>query len=238
MTFKFLKTVLTTCRYAMCISLGVLSVTGTASATLIESIAALEEGARYRVLFTTSESTLATSTEIDYYNSFASNAAGSGSVTGGLGLTWKALASTRDMNARDNTGIFKYDSSLVTMFNMLGQIVASSGAELWSGNLDYPIGYSELGVTLYNRAWTGSREGGGTRWALGEDFITYADWTEQPDGSWSVAVADTRDWYSMRLVAVSSVSEKALTDVPEPGTIILLSLGLAGLSFARYRKQY
>jgi hypothetical protein len=26
--------------------------------------------------------------------------------------------------------------------------------------------------------------------------------------------------------------------VPEPGTVILLSLGLAGLSFARYRKQY
>lgn len=26
-------------------------------------------------------------------------------------------------------------------------------------------------------------------------------------------------------------------DVPEPGTVILLSLGLAGLSFARYRRQ-
>jgi hypothetical protein len=26
-------------------------------------------------------------------------------------------------------------------------------------------------------------------------------------------------------------------DVPEPSTLILLSLGLAGLSFSRYRKQ-
>jgi hypothetical protein len=224
----------------MCISLGVLSVTGTASATLIESIAALEEGARYRVLFTTSESTLATSTDIDYYNSFASNAAGSGSVTGGLGLTWKALASTPDMNARYNTGIFKYDSSMVTMFNTLGQIVASSGAELWSGSLDYPIGYSESGDIYEGIAWTGSWYTGGTKGSLGgpSGRPTWARWTQQDDQSWSYDDGSGFPSYIIPLVAVSSVSEKALTDVPEPGTTILLSLGLAGLSFARYRKQY
>jgi hypothetical protein len=79
MTIKFLKMVLITCRYAMCISLGVLSVSGTASATLIESIAALEDGAMYRVLFVTNSKRDATSPDINDYNEFVSAAAINGS---------------------------------------------------------------------------------------------------------------------------------------------------------------
>jgi hypothetical protein len=237
-TFTFIKTVLTSCRYAMCISLGVLSVSGTASATLIESIAALEEGARYRVLFTTRDGTAATSGDIDDYNTFVSNAAVSGSVTGSLGLTWKALASTGDMNAQDNTGIFNYDSSVITMFNTNGQIVASSGDDLWNGTLDYPIMYDEDGAPFSQTVYTGTYADGSNRQdrSLGWQHTLFGESARSDDGWMQRGLSGTTPFYS--LYAVSAVSEKPLTDVPEPGTVILLSLGLAGLSFARYRKQY
>jgi hypothetical protein len=244
MSFKFLKTVLTSCRYAMCISLGVLSVSGTASATLIESIAALEEGARYRVLFTTRDVTAATSGDIDDYNTFVSNAAVSGSVTGSLGLTWKALASTGDMHAMDNTGIFNYDSSVITMFNTNGQIVASSGFDLWSGGsngYDYPIRYDEDGARYHTNVWTGTNHDGSVIQdrTLGLEYGSKGFWGfsgSHNDDMISYATGSMVNPFS--LYAVSAVSEKLLTDVPEPSSVILMLLGLAGLSFARYRKQY
>jgi hypothetical protein len=239
MTFKFLKTVLTTCRYAMCISLTVLSLSGTASATLIESIAALEEGAMYRVLFVTSDSTLAgSSLDIDDHNTFVSNAAGTGSVTGSLGLTWKALASTNDRNAQVNTGIVNTDSSLITMFNTNGQIVASSGSDLWSSALLNPINFDEDGSRWDTTVWTGTNTNGTNRSTVDDNLATFGysyfafNWwvTNYFDSSTSNTIVKS-------LYAVSSVGTKALTDVPEPSSVILMLLGLAGLSFARYRKK-
>jgi hypothetical protein len=237
MTFKFLKTVLTTCRYAMCISLGVLSVSGTASATLIESIAALEEGAMYRVLFVTRDSTTAMSTDIDDYNTFVSNAAGSGSVTGSLGFTWKALASTSDVNAQDNTGVYASDYSMITMFNTNGQIVASlGGSDLWSGILYNPILYDENGIAVSKGVWTGTSQTGETDTPLGGSPHTLFGLSQRADALWTARLYGG-SFFDMRVYAVSSVSVKAMSNVPEPGTIILLSLGLAGLSFVRYVKQ-
>jgi hypothetical protein len=239
MTIKFLKTVLTTCRYAMCISLTVLSVSGTASATLIESIAALEEGAMYRVLFATSTTTQAISSDIAFYNSFVSTAADSGSVTGSLGLSWKALASTAADNVQDHTGIQNSDDSLVTMFNTLGEVVAVSGEDLWDGGLNHAIGYNTYGdsacVTSVCKTFTGFNQRGGTRDPLGNENIGGGS-NDRVFGKWARNfVNQNSSFYS--LYAVSAEVMKTSIVVTEPGTIILLSLGLAGLAFARYRKQ-
>jgi hypothetical protein len=248
MTIKFLKTVLTTCRYAMCISLTVLSVSGTASATLIESIAALEEGAMYRVLFATSTTTQAISSDIAFYNSFVSTAADSGSVTGSLGLSWKALASTAADNVQDHTGIQSSDDSLVTMFNTLGEVVAVSGEDLWDGDLNFAIGYDVDGaaacVSASCATYTGFDRAGMTyrrnHTYLGGQLGVIIGFNERTDSGWA-NVGIYRLQFPMdpfRLYAVSSEVMKTSTVVTEPGTVILLSLGLAGLAFARYRKQY
>jgi hypothetical protein len=241
MTIKFLKTVLTTCRYAMCISLTVLSVSGTASATLIESIAALEEGAMYRVLFATSTTTQALSSDIAFYNSFVSTAADSGSVTGSLGLSWKALASTAADNVQDHTGIQISDDLLVIIFNTLGEVVAVSGKDLWSGSLNLAIRYDADGAptctTAICGAWTGFDGNGNTVGALGTAQGVTAGYPMAPISMWA------RDFETVAteeksMYAVSSKVMKTSIVVTEPGTVILLSLGLAGLAFARYRKQY
>ena len=240
MTFKFLKTVLTTCRYAMCISLTVLSVSGTASATLIESIAALEEGAMYRVLFATSTTTQAISSDIAFYNSFVSTAADSGSVTGSLGLSWKALASTAADNVQDHTGIQNSDDSLVTMFNTLGEVVAVSGEDLWDGDLNFAIGYDTDGasacITFFCATYTGFNRFGASSDPLGSMDIHVGS-NNAIDNTWAL-ILSSLPTSNFSMYAVSSEVMKTSIVVTEPGTVILLSLGLAGLAFARYRKQY
>jgi hypothetical protein len=240
MTFKFIKTVLTTCRYAMCISLGVLSVSGTASATLIESIAALEEGAMYRVLFVTSGLTTALSSDIVDYNTFVSTAAGSGSVTGSLGLTWKALASTDDVDAQENTDIYNHDAKSVTMFNTRGQILAISGADLWNGTLANQLRYDENGSTVYiENAFTGTNKDGSKSGAtLGDAVVRVRTGDIGVYNAWIDSNDYEESWNELPFYAASHAVVKPQADVPEPGTVILLSLGLAGLSFARYRKQF
>jgi hypothetical protein len=241
--FKFTKTVLTTCRYAMCISLTVLSVSGTASATLIESIAALEEGAMYRVLFATKTTIQAFSPDIAFYNNFVSYAADSGSVTGSLGLSWKALASTAADNVQDHTGIENSDDSLVTMFNTLGEVVAVSGKDLWNGSLNHAIGYDAHGWSVCPhifivgcQTWTGFRYSGDTYDPLGmATMVTYVRNFPMHSG-WATYGHDYAN-YNKGMYAVSSEVMKTSIVVTEPGTVILLSLGLAGLAFARYRKQ-
>jgi hypothetical protein len=238
MTFKFLKTVLTTCRYVMCISFGVLSVSGTASATLIDSIAALDEGARYRVLFVTTDKTDASSGYINDYNAFVRNAAVSGIVTGSLGLTWSALASTGRMLAQSNTMISPTDISTVTMFDTSGQIVARSGKDLWDGWHDQPIASNEDGIGMFAYVWTGIGDGSyfGDR-PLGEGQAWVGTSGSNSEDSVFRSRYEDVHTFSASMYAVSSVAVKTLTDVPEPSTIMLLSLGLAGLSFSRYRKQ-
>jgi hypothetical protein len=221
----------------MCISLGVLSISGTASATLIESIAALEEGAMYRVLFVTSTSTQALSSDIEFYNTFVSTAADSGSVTGSLGLTWKALASTATDNAQDNTGVLKSDSSMVTMFNTRGEIVAYSGYDLWDGELNIHNQYDENRVEFYNIAvFTGTLSDGSSDLPLGVNYVVQTGYAYFMDDGWAEN-GPLEATLELSIYAVSSVVVKPLTDVPEPRTVILLSLGLAGLSFSRYRRQ-
>jgi hypothetical protein len=239
MTFKFLKIVLTTCRYAVMLSVGALSISGTASATLIDSIAALNDGDQYRVLFVTSTTRDATSSDISVYNSFVNDAAQAGTVTGGLGLTWTAIASAPSINARQNTGVDN-DVNPVTFFNADGDVVASSGSDLWDGVLNGILAFDESGLLRVGEVWTGTFSTGlsvgesvlgsrsNIRALYGSNGLVNMRWIEDMHDSWTV------DKY---LFGMSEQASFVAVQVPSPGTAILLSLGLAGLTYSRYRKQ-
>ncbi|MFT6896481.1 MAG: hypothetical protein ACJA13_000883 [Paraglaciecola sp.] len=259
MTFKFLKMVLTTCRYAMCISVTVLSVSGTASATLIDSIAALNDGDEYRVMFATSEQINYTSTDIIGYDAFVTNAAATGSITSSLGLSWKALIATTDANdVMSNTGIFDTDNSPVTFFNTLGQVIAISSGDLMVGGLygayngdEYGNGVDCADDDTCDVRWLGTRHivvddryylpdlRYGYIYPLNFHFVGRNDrrCPPPPPGSDPVEHYCPALVYAGQMFAVSSIATVTKVDVPGPRTIILYSLGLAGLSFARYRRQ-
>jgi len=223
--------------YTMILGVGTLSMAGTASATLIEAIDALDDGAMYRVLFTTSEATTAQSSDIAFYNQFVTNAANTGSLTENLGLSWKAIASTNNMNAQTNTGVYSHDDLLVTMFNMMGQVVAVSGQDLWLGNWSAPlgVGLDASGGRTMSATWTGtSKDGQTTNKPMGERYVHFG--YNRTEVHYMTADSHASNRFK-QLYAMSSVGVVPTTDVPVPGTVILLSLGLAGLSFSRYRRQ-
>ena len=222
---------------------GSLSMAGTASATLIESIAALDEGAMYRVLFVTKATTNAKSDNIIDYNTFVSSAATSGSETSSLGFSWTALASTASVNVQANTGIFKNDVGPVTMFNTFGKIVATSGSSLWSGSLLDNVNRNEDAQYTGDWVWTGSSWNGDTAVTGIRDRISALGSfavRQGHSGRDSVEMFSTQNSRNNELrhiYGVSAIQSKLTVEAPEPGTVILLSLGLAGLSFARYRRQ-
>lgn len=88
-------------------------------------------GDTYRLVFVTSTTTTATSTDIADYNAFVqgvANAAGLGSVT------WRAVGSTATVAARDNTGTNPSSGTGVSIILMNGTtVIADNNADLWGG---------------------------------------------------------------------------------------------------------
>ncbi len=95
----------------------------------------LSPGDTYHLVFVTEGYTNATSSDIDYYNAFVqSEAARNPSLTGTeMGVTWRVIASTSAIDARDNAHV----EAPVYLLN--GTKVADDHADFWDGFLDAPV---------------------------------------------------------------------------------------------------
>ena len=121
-------------------------------------------GDTYRFAFVSSATTQATSTDINYYNTFLQNLADASSL-GLSGATWKVIGSTSTVDARDNTStnpgvngtgeaIFLVDGATV---------IANNYSDLWDGNLDHALNMDENGTGgLTGRTHVGTN-GNGTK---------------------------------------------------------------------------
>ena len=119
----------------------------------------LGPGEEYRLVFFTSTSTAATSTDIADYNAFVTAAATAVPELNALGTTWSALASTATTDARDNIASAPFTS----IYRLDDLKVADDDDDLWDGvgafgdQLLNAINVNELGTTVnlgYN--WTGT----------------------------------------------------------------------------------
>jgi hypothetical protein len=217
--------------------------TGPASATLMDSIDALNPGEMYRVVFMTFERGKAEDTDIVVYNDRVIAAAILGSVTSPLSLSWSALASTAAVNAQANTGVLNSDFTPVSFFNTNGDRIATSGADLWSGSLSIPIQYDENGSGTGNEnaegeffTWTGTDEAGATLDPLGPPPVgenagaaRFAD-ANATNSQWMSKSTNPSDFQR----SLYGVSEK-VTVVPEPSTALLLGSGLGLVGLVRRR---
>ena len=155
-------------------------------------------GDTYRLIFATSMGTEATSTDIEFYNTFVQNAANASAL--GLGsVTWKALASTETVAARDNTSTNGTENGTGESFWLVNgtSLVADNYADLYGFQTHTTrINKSETGGTpfdggSYTSVWTGSDGAGGIKAnnELGDDdgtsltglwnFISGAHWIER-----------------------------------------------------------
>lgn len=128
----------------------------------------LEPGEEYRLMFLTSEFRDATSSEIEDYNEFVQLVADDSPEVGSWNLEWKAIVSTDDVDARDNTETNAANELGVPIYGVHGQILASNYNVLWNpaDNLDnrFSMNVTELGTALFLirpdddalYAWTGT----------------------------------------------------------------------------------
>jgi len=98
---------------------------GTATAAVVVP-AGLGEGDTYQIMFLTSTTTDATSTDIATYNAIVQARGDAGTKTGGSGITWTAIASTATVGASTNAPVYG------PVYNTAEQLQFANAAQMWS----------------------------------------------------------------------------------------------------------
>ena len=133
-------------QFALTLALCIAGISGPiARADLIVTPPGLNPGDQFRVVFVTSGTRDAESSNIAEYDAFVSSAA----TAGGLGtyqgnpLTWFALGSTPP----NVSAISRLPTISPGLYLADGTKIADSGADLWDGTIDSPLNRTELGGT-------------------------------------------------------------------------------------------
>jgi len=123
----------------------------------------LSAGDQYRLVFITSTTTPATSTDINTYNTFVNNraiAVGLDTIAGTEegSTTWTAIGSTATVDAIDNTST---TGAGVPIYLLNDTKIADDYADLWDGSIDNILDRDESGAEQYNKVvWTGTTSAG------------------------------------------------------------------------------
>jgi uncharacterized protein (TIGR03382 family) len=199
-----------------------------AQAAVIVAPPGLSLGDHYRLIFVTLNSRNATSSNIDDYNQFVTQAASSVAALQALGATWTAIASTSTVSALTNIG-----SSSLPIYRLDGLLVANDTADLFDGAINAKVNITNTGVSLLGaNVWTGSTSAGAILLPLGavSGFVTTGT-SDRTDGGWLNRQIPVLPTSQFRLYGISS---ELTSTVPEPGT---LSLAVASLLVAVWRRR-
>jgi hypothetical protein len=244
-------------RYALVIVLGCAAILASSITQLPAEVTlptGLAPGTQYQIAFITSGTTIAESSDIEYYNAFVTTQAAPLTALLPAGVTWKAIASTDAVSANVNAAY----TPGIEIYNTNGEPVTDSTHPLyppgeWAGNLVHPIHYNENGIdpdpNNFHIVWTGSSgEGSRNNWG-GVDYALGSP--QQPPYISNVPVAGTGQdkitWYgwiysgnqhqnqssAFQMYGLSS----PITVVPEPNTLCLLLAGLLGLGGAHLARR-
>ena len=201
----------------------------------------LNSGDQYRLVFVTSTTTTATSTDISTYNTFVNNLA----ITAGLdtiagtvegSTTWTAKGSTLTVDAIDNTSTTGAGTG-IGIYLLNDTAIATSYADLWDSSLLTTPDVTEQGNAIGNdgfTTWTGTGGNGlktnselgdtDLNVAYGQQYNTTDRWMRRLEKSSSI---------DGHLYAMSGVLTVAA--VPEPSSTALLGLGALTLALRRRR---
>ena len=194
----------------------------------------LSPGDQYRLVFVTSGTRDATSTDIGDYNSFVTGEAAS-SVLTELQTQWFAIASTQYTWASQNTNTDLWMGEIgVPIYNLAGEIVATDYYELWHGSVSHPIDVLSDGNRLQDadmRVWTGTGPEGWPPPFGGPLGVTNPGTGLADSKSYWIWDLDllTDYWLSLhRMYAMSGILT-VQNPVPAPTSLVLLSSGIFGL---------
>ena len=209
-----------------------------AAAQLVVVPPGLSPGEQYRLAFLTSTSTMATSSDISYYNNFVTDVANSVPQLAALQTTWMAAVSTAAIDAVDNTDTRPNTADpSVPIYGLGGGQITANNETLWNTFADLPNGTDELGHYAGDELfWTGSNSGlrvagltlGSTPSAIAISPIYDAGVFE---GFNLVTLSTTS------LLPVAAVSGVLTVPVPEPSSLALAFLAATGLAVPMLRQR-
>jgi hypothetical protein len=202
----------------------------------------LNVGDQYRLAFVTSTASVATSTDIAFYNNFVTGVANGEPLLQALGTSWNVIGSTLAIDARTNTATDPSPpgNNGVPIYLVNDTKLVDHYDDLWDGSIDVPFNINENGDTVTGFAFTGTVANGtlsvpprplgfnggeGTAWT-GDSRFTGITWT--------IGGSESNMTLALPFRAISGV----LTVVPEPGSFILMSIGAIGLiGFGQRRRK-
>lgn len=184
-------------------------------------------GDEYRLVFVTSTTRAATSTDIAYYNDFVTDVANQVPALVALGTTWTAIGSTSAVDARDNTDTNTPGG--VPIYRLDDTRVADNNDALWgtfSDPLLASINVNQWGMITPNFAvWTGTNDLGFAYRPLGSGQVEIGSTTAVTE-AWIESGSQTNPGMPRVFYAMSGI-------VPEPASLCLLSLGALVLTRRR-----
>lgn len=188
--------------------------------------AGLSPGDQYQLVFITSVTTAATSSDIADYEAFVqatAAAAGMGSVA------WHVVGSTLTVDAASNAVVS------APVYNLGGELVATGFADFWDGTHAAGIDFDENNAGRNFNVWTGtlaSGASGGAGVALGEATPLWGEST-------LISISWTQRGTNVNTVAYSLYAlSEPLTVAPEPGAHWLLAGALTAVAVrGLYRRR-
>ena len=220
---------------------GVFATTMASQAAVITMPSGLSHGDQYRIVFVTSTTIQATSSDISTYNAHVTAAAAlnpdlaviEGTVE--QTTTWTAIGSTDSVNARDNTSTTGAGTG-IGIYLLNDTAIATSYTDLWDGTIANLFNVDEQGDSgpyANSQVWTGTNGDGSTgndplgtaTPEFGKTNLTGVNtWINRLSGS-TWPNTDTYHLFAM----------SGILTVPEPSSTALLGLG--GLALMLRRKR-
>ena len=219
-------------KFTSLITAGILGAALASQAALLDWTAGLAEDAEYRIVFLTSTTTQATSTDIATYNAFVNAAADLNTALDAI--SWAAMGSTATVNVRDNTGTTGAGTG-IAIYTITGNLVATDYTDLWDNTIANEITVDEFGANnIVTSAWTGTNGTGTTTTnnPLGAATARAGNPTREDVAGWWMNRVGSTNTNSFSMYAMSGV----LTVVPEPSSFALLG-GLLSLGFVMVRRR-
>ena len=220
---------------------GVFATTMASQGAVITMPSGLSAGDQYRLVFVTSTTTTATSTDINTYNTFVNNLA----ITAGLNTiagtvegstTWTAIGSTSSVNARDNTGTTGAGTG-IGIYLLNDTAIATSYADLWDGTIDNLFNVDEQGDSgpyANRQVWTGTNGDGSTGAdPLGTATPEFGKTNMDSTPNFWINRLSGPTWPNTATYHLFAISE--VLTVPEPSSTSLLGLGGLALALRRSR---
>ncbi|TRU26257.1 MAG: PEP-CTERM sorting domain-containing protein [Microcystis aeruginosa Ma_SC_T_19800800_S464] len=234
------------------IALATLGTASAVQAAIITVPTGLNPGDQYRLVFVTSGTRDATSTNIADYNTFVTNAVvgsalQSSLTANGLAPTWTAIGSTSSVNAKTNTltDPVANASTSVPIYLIDGNLVATGYSDLWDGSILVPINLTELDSQISEEVWTGTGFDGNTRpsqFLGGSSGTAELGFSSDIDNNWISEDDETRSLLK-NLYGMSSVltvpGGAQPQPVPEPSSLLgYITLGslMLGVAIRRAKK--